>query len=237
MPGHRHLVLMSSRARDTQRGFTMIEVLVTLVILMIGLLGIAGLIAQGQRSSFEAYQRQQALALANDMAERVKANRPGVDTASVGTTYAAAVPLGTPAGTGTRYAQLISGALTNCVTANCNTAAAVQYDAALWDGLLSGGATERDTSSNTAIGPLLQPRGCIQQIDATACPACTGTPGSRQVTYRVSVAWQGNTSTLTPAASACGANQYRDPRTGNVDETYRRLVSVDVYTVIPCACP
>ena len=34
----------------------MIEVLVTLVIMMIGLLGIAGLMAQGQRSSIEAWQ-------------------------------------------------------------------------------------------------------------------------------------------------------------------------------------
>lgn len=228
---------LPSAASKSLRGFTLIEVLVTLVILMIGLLGIAGLIAQGQRNSFEAYQRQQALALANDMAERIKANRPGTDTASVATTYAAAVPIGTPAGTGTRFTQLTTGALTNCVTANCSTAAAVQYDAALWDGLLSGGASETDSASGNALGPLLQPRGCIEQTAATACPACPSPPGSRQVTYRVSVAWQGNTSTSVPTASACGNNQYRDPRTGNVDNTYRRLVSVDVYTVIPCACP
>ena len=42
-----------------KRGFTLIEVLVTLVILMFGLLGIAGLMAKGQRASFEAFQRQQ----------------------------------------------------------------------------------------------------------------------------------------------------------------------------------
>ena len=36
-----------------KRGFTLIEVLVTLVILMFGLLGIAGLMAKGQRVSFE----------------------------------------------------------------------------------------------------------------------------------------------------------------------------------------
>src|SRR5690606_15802942 len=99
------------------KGFTMIEILVTLVILMIGLLGIAGLMAQGQRASFEAYQRQQALALANDMAERVKANRPGVDNTAVTTTYAAAVPLATPTGDGTRFDALA----TNCATSNCTT--------------------------------------------------------------------------------------------------------------------
>ena len=45
------------------RGFTMIEVLVTLVILLFGLLGIAGLMAKGQRAAYEALQRQQALAM------------------------------------------------------------------------------------------------------------------------------------------------------------------------------
>lgn len=224
--------------RAAQPGFTMIEVLVTLVILMIGLLGIAGLMAQGQRSSFEAYQRQQALALAGDMAERIKANRPGADNTMVATTYAAAVPLATPAGNGTRYTALVTGTITNCMTTSCSNNDAVLYDAAVWDGLLSGGASETDRASGTALGPLLTPRGCIEQVDASACPACGGPAASRQVTYRVSVAWQGNTPTLdSSAALQCGANQYRNPQNGNVDNTYRRLVSVDVYTVIPCVCP
>ncbi|MGH8639558.1 MAG: type IV pilus modification protein PilV, partial [Burkholderiales bacterium] len=127
----------AGKANRESAGFTMIEVLVTLVILMIGLLGIAGLMAQGQRASFEAYQRQQALALANDMAERVKANRPGVDNTAVATTYDAAVPLGTPAGDGDRFDALISGG-TNCATGTCTTSDIVLYDAAIWDGLLFG---------------------------------------------------------------------------------------------------
>jgi type IV pilus assembly protein PilV len=214
-----------------EAGFTMIEILVTLVILMIGLLGIAGLMAQGQRSSFEAYQRQQALALANDMAERIKANRPGVDNTAVTTTYTAAVPLGTPAGTGTRFTALTTGTITNCATSNCTTTDAVQYDAAVWDGLLQGAAAETDRATGAAIGPLLNPRGCVETLaGATACPACGGPPASRQVTYRVSVAWQGNYSTAAPTASACGSGIYQP------DDTFRRLVSVDVYTVIACAC-
>jgi type IV pilus assembly protein PilV len=229
-------VTTSGARRHRQPGFTMIEVLVTLVILMIGLLGIAGLMAQGQRSAFEAYQRQQALALASDMAERVKANRPGVDNTSVATTYAAALAVATPAGSGTRFTALTTGGITNCLTTTCTTGDAVLYDAAVWDGLLSGGAAETDRATGTALGPLITPRGCVEQIAASACPACPN-PASRQVTYRISVAWQGNSSTVAPAASTCGVDQYRDPRTGNVDNTYRRLVSIDVYSVIPCTCP
>lgn len=215
---------------ERELGFTLIEILVTLVILTIGLLGIAGLMAQGQRASFEAYQRQQALALANDMAERIKANRPGADTTAVAETYATALPLGTPAGDGARFETLIKGG-TNCATGNCTTSDVVQYDAAVWDGLLAGAASETDTSSGAAIGPVLQARGCVQELPgATVCPACGGPPASRQVTYRVSVAWQGNYSTEAPTASACGNGSYQP------NDTFRRLVSVDVYTVIACAC-
>ena len=214
----------------------MIEILVTLVILMIGLLGIAGLMAQGQRASFEAYQRQQALMLANDMAERIKANRAGVDSGEVTATYAATVPLGTPAGDGTRFGSLT----TNCITATCDTSQTVLFDAAMWDGLLAGDAAEK--VSGTGVGPLITPRGCVQTLSSTAC-ACAGAPGSRQVIYRVSVAWQGNYATESPevadAANTCGRGQYSnpvDPGAGP-DEAFRRLVAVDVYTVLPCACP
>jgi type IV pilus assembly protein PilV len=213
----------------------MIEVLVTLVILMIGLLGIAGLMAQGQRSSFEAYQRQQALALANDMAERIKANRPGVDNTAVATTYSAAVPIATPAGTGTRFTALVGGTVTNCATSNCTTSDAVQFDAALWDGVLVGAASETNRADGAALGPLLRARGCIEALaGATACPAPGGPPASRQVTYRISVAWQGNYSAgAAPTASTCGTGLYNNPL-GAADDNYRRLVSVDVYTVIAC---
>jgi type IV pilus assembly protein PilV len=229
----------AAKANRKSAGFTMIEVLVTLVILMIGLLGIAGLMAQGQRASFEAYQRQQALALANDMAERVKANRPGVDNTAVPATYAAAVPVDTPAGTSTRFDALIGNGIANCALANCSTEEMVAYDAAIWDGLLVGAATETERSTGAAIGPLLNARGCIEtQPGATACPACGGPPASRQVTYRISVAWQGGYSTAAPPArDTCGTGTYTDPRTGLADDTFRRLVSIDVYTVIPCACP
>lgn len=59
----------------TQRGFTLIEVLVTVIILAIGLLGLAGLQLGGLRYSFSAYQRSQATIMANDIVDRMRANR------------------------------------------------------------------------------------------------------------------------------------------------------------------
>lgn len=58
----------------TQRGFTLIEVLVAVVILGIGLTGIAGLQIMSLRGSQQAYQRTQATLLAYDIVDRMRAN-------------------------------------------------------------------------------------------------------------------------------------------------------------------
>jgi type IV pilus assembly protein PilV len=55
-------------------GFTLLEVLIALVVLSIGLLGIAGLQGVGLRSSHGAYLSSQASLLAYDMADRIRAN-------------------------------------------------------------------------------------------------------------------------------------------------------------------
>ncbi len=60
-------------------GASMIEVLVTMVILAIGLLGIAALQLNGLRSANNSAHRTQATLLADDMAERMRANAVAVD--------------------------------------------------------------------------------------------------------------------------------------------------------------
>lgn len=57
-----------------QSGVTLIEVLVTMLVLAIGLLGLAGLQAQGLQSNNRAYMRSQAAILAYDMADRMRGN-------------------------------------------------------------------------------------------------------------------------------------------------------------------
>lgn len=56
------------------KGFGLIEVLVSVLILAIGLLGLAGLQAQSLRFNSEAYFRSQATLLAMDMSDRMRAN-------------------------------------------------------------------------------------------------------------------------------------------------------------------
>lgn len=64
-----------SRLKNRQRGFTLIEVLVTVLILAIGLLGLAGLQTTALRSNHSAYLRSQATVLAYDIVDRMRANR------------------------------------------------------------------------------------------------------------------------------------------------------------------
>jgi len=60
-----------------QAGFSLIEILVTMVVLSIGLLGVAGMQASGLRNNHAAYTKTQATNLAMDMAERIRANPKG----------------------------------------------------------------------------------------------------------------------------------------------------------------
>lgn len=64
---------MAGRRRSA--GFSIVEVLVALLVLAIGLLGLAALQAQGLRFNHDAYVRTQATHLAYDIIDRMRANR------------------------------------------------------------------------------------------------------------------------------------------------------------------
>jgi type IV pilus assembly protein PilV len=137
------MVIMESKfSYWTQRGSTMIEVLVTIVVLAIGLLGLAGLQSRLQVSEMEAYQRSQALLLLDDMASRIATNR------NFAASYTAVAPVGTPLGAGM-----------TCPTA---TTTRVQSDAKEWCDALQGAAEV--TSGSAKVGALVGGRGCVESI-------------------------------------------------------------------------
>lgn len=63
---------------QTQSGFTLLEVMVAIVVLSLGLLGLAGLQAASLRNNQTAYYRGIATQQAYDMADRIRANLVGV---------------------------------------------------------------------------------------------------------------------------------------------------------------
>jgi len=83
---------MITRAPDT-RGFTLLEVLVALVVLSVGLLGLASLQTNTLKFNQGAYLRTQATNLAYDMADRMRANRAaGISGAYDDVAYATTLP-------------------------------------------------------------------------------------------------------------------------------------------------
>lgn len=66
---------LSLTIRYRQSGFGLIEVLVSLLILAIGLLGLGSLQTTGLTMTSEARNRSQAIFLAEDLFERARANR------------------------------------------------------------------------------------------------------------------------------------------------------------------
>jgi type IV pilus assembly protein PilV len=66
--------MMQTRIKCHQ-GMTLLEVLIAVIILSVGLLGVAGLQTTNLRNSQSAHQKTMAVLLASGMAERIRANR------------------------------------------------------------------------------------------------------------------------------------------------------------------
>jgi type IV pilus assembly protein PilV len=94
-------------------GFTLIEVLVAIIVLSLGLLGVAGMQLAGLRASQSSYLRTLATYQAYDMADRMRANLQGVNGGSYNNMS------GDPGSPG-------------CVATNCTPAQMAQNDQHEW---------------------------------------------------------------------------------------------------------
>lgn len=151
------------KAPSCEHGFSLLEVLVALLVLSIGLLGLAALQTTGLKLNHQSYERTQATLQAYDIIDRIRANKNGNTT--VNSTYDS-VALGAQPGS------------TNCVTASgptyCNDNAMAQYDIRNWN------------ISNSTL--LAQGRGGVCRGTFDASFNCT-VGGS---IYRVAIAWKEN---------------------------------------------
>jgi type IV pilus assembly protein PilV len=182
-----------------QAGFSLTESLVTLFVVSIGLLGVAGLQVTAKQVSHDSIQRTTAATLAQDMVERLRANSQNL-------AYFAG--------------QSVTG---NTITAEpspgcdpgdpCSPEALAAHDLWEWEQLLSG-ASELQAGTSVKTGGLVEPTGCI-----------SGPAGGGAGTYTVAIAWRGNSVLSNPTLNACG----EDPTRYGNGNAYRRLLTMDVY--------
>jgi type IV pilus assembly protein PilV len=162
-----------------QRGTTLVEVLVTVVVLAFGLLGIAAFQAKAQVGTLESYQRAQAVVLLQDLRARIAGN------AAAAADYVTETPLGTE----------------DEQPDDCATLTAVSArDKCEWSHELKG-ASELDGTSK--VGAMIGARGCVEELQAKDESTGVCKPGL----YQITVAWQGMHPTKAPALS-CGKDQY-----------------------------
>lgn len=190
-----------------QRGFSMLEILISMFIMAVGLLGLVGMQAVAQKSELESYQRAQALIILGDIIDRINTNRKGATCYAITTNTTSGTPyLGTSTG-GNHY---------NVAGFSCPAAATIpaaqtraQFDLSAIDGILQGSAEQIGSGQ---VGAMIGARACIG-FDTTT------------QSYSVAVAWQGISGTTSPAgwtnapavASKCALNLYGD-------DTQRRVV-------------
>jgi type IV pilus assembly protein PilV len=107
----------STRNRPRQSGFSLIEVLVALIVMSVGMLGIASLYVQSMQAGRTSLFRHNAVTLAGDVADRIRANP------TAGATYADPV-----------------GADNNCIAqgTNCSNVQMAAQDVLIWQEQAAG---------------------------------------------------------------------------------------------------
>ncbi|MBS4687240.1 type IV pilus modification protein PilV [Aeromonas sobria] len=123
------------------KGFSLLEVMITAVILSLGLLGLVALQTHSKFASYEARQRTIASWLANDMVERVRINRDSWSASgAVTVNLAANLPRPTCA--------LADGTISGCSAADLRAADLHYWQQALLGVSVSGAAS----SLNSPVG-------------------------------------------------------------------------------------
>lgn len=160
----------------------MVEVLVTIVVVAIGLLGLAGLQVSGLRANTSSEARSKATLLASDIIERMRANPLGVDANAYSALNVTRVggggcSLATPA-------KICSNTSTTSATAvTCTATEMATFDAWVWGcGLTPAAGAQRGGVIN------LLPNGsarvtCLDSTAGDGDPCTLGSP------HRVVVNW------------------------------------------------
>lgn len=187
-----------------QLGFSMVEVLVTLIIILVALLGIAALQGRAQIAELDGLQRSQALILLSDIMDRMNANRATITCFAFTTNTTNGTPYIGATGSGHLGTPTCTASTSAYNTQAVNTVIALRD--------LLRGSTEQLEGSN--VGAMIGARACVTYDSTTEL---SGQPGTGL--YKVIVTWQGMADLVAPPSTMnCAVGLYGD-------ETKRRAVS------------
>lgn len=204
---------MSARRRPHEGGFTLIEVLITIVVAGIGLLAVAGLQAISKKFNYDAVQRTSASALAQSMIESLRSN-PGFLDAYL-----------------TNDATTVQ-ASADCAAANaqCTPLELASYDVHRWGQALLGAEAKTDGQD---AGGLVDPTGCIQRGSVAGLYLVV--VAWRGITGLADPA--SDDPADDPRRNACGKGlaRYDDPQYSGNDERLRRVIVLEAFVADPNA--
>lgn len=180
------MLRINRTAKATQRGFSLLEVIITMAILAVGLLGLAGLQARAINAEAESFSRAQAMMLANAMADRMNANLAELKTSTTAATGYNQQSGGVKVVFGTGYTGTICSSPTTVVA----------QDLCDWDQALKG-----TVGDSGAVGGM---------AGARACVFSTGTNNE----FQVDVVWQSRDIGTAPAGNDCGSTAITTRRSG-----------------------
>lgn len=156
---------------DRGRGFTLVEVMVSLVVLSLGLLGVAKMVMLSSHSNDSAYLRTQATALAYEMLDYMRANAPGAEAGNYNTAFGPVPPAPTSC-VGTGFA--------------CNNAQLAAWDIYEWKQRLTtavpGGALPLGDGQIVTTGTDPLTVTITVQWDDSAAQAVFGQPAAPNMT-------------------------------------------------------
>ena len=129
------------------RGFSLLEVLVALLILMVGLLGLTSLEMMALRKNHDSYLRNQAILQGQDMADRMHANAAGVKAGAYDTST-------------TPYTIPVCISTSSTPVLNCTPVQIAQYDINEWN---TNNANLLPSGAGTITGPDINGRFTITE--------------------------------------------------------------------------
>lgn len=144
-----------------ESGFTLLEILIAMLVLSIGLMGLAGLMASSMKNNLSASHRTQATWMAYDIIDRMRANRAKAIAGSYATALGAPLACTVAAPTGTVQAQDIAawksqlacvlptgdGSIT--VTNTARATVVIQWDDSR--GVIDSGSLANQTTKTLAV--------------------------------------------------------------------------------------